>query len=513
MKKVVALLSLGILLVSCSNALPLEFVPFTDYMDVLDTKSDISKSNYYRTKDNKLLKLYEEYPGQNNVKEITDLSSLARSGSKRLLNSLDKAHLLVVPITFKDKDVSLLEDKRILLENAFFGADSMNEYYSVASFYNKSSYGHLTIEGEVTPFITYPKSVNEIDKSRSQSKDDIVSYALNALEEQGFDLDKYSTLDTDYLDGVYFVYDHPYSNKEENDIYWAITEHKSSPLGRLVNYSWSSIYFMQKEDDDMLASHKVRANTFIHETGHLLGLVDYYNTNSSYYYQPTGFMDMMDYNIGDHSSFSKYSLSWCQPYVVKDEGEITIHDFSTSGEFILIPSSKFDNNPYGEYLLVEYYTPKGLHDPSLFPSYSYTNSSGEKKVFTYPTKFGLRIYHVNARLGYYGSRQSQSYAYVDGSISEIEKHYKEGSYCIDYYHSNDVSGVNSEPLLHLLEATGENSFAYGNSASNSTLFRPGMIFNDNVFNGFTFNTGEQLRYTFEFSSFTSSSVSLRFRIK
>ena len=516
MKKssVLSFLLLSSLLGGCaSSSLPLEFSPFEDYMEEKDTLSDFDNGVYYRIRDNHSTYLKDQFPGLNGIKSFSDLSSLYLNGNKRILNSEQEARLLVVPITFLDKDTSLLNDKKILIQNAFFGSDEMNKYLSVASFYNKSSYGHLKITGEVTDFITYPKNISEIDASKASSKDEIINYAIDYLISSGFDYSSYKTQNDKYIDAIYFVYDHPHSSKGTNDIYWAVSEHKTQPHGPLVNYAWSAFDFMQDESGDIFKTHKVRANTFIHETGHLLGLLDYYNTSSGKYYQPTGFMDMMDYNVGDHSSFSKYSLNWSHPFVLKNEGEISIRDFSSSGDFILIPSSSYNDNPYGEYLLIEYFTPSGLNNSTYFPNYSYTNAKNEEKIFSYPTRYGLRIYHVDARLGYFSFRQTDPFAFIDDSDEVIAVRYKSGNSYIDYYYNNSPSYDNEPVLVHLLEASGENTFASGNGASNETLFRPGMVFNKNVFENYTFHSGEKLKYTFEFSDFRSSNVTLKFKIK
>ena len=69
----------------------------------------------------------------------------------------------------------------------------------------------------------------------------------------------------------------------------------------------------------------VDAHTFIHETGHLLGLDDYYDYND--YRGAKGGLygaDMMDNNIGDHGSVNKLLLGWIEPTVVCGAGEINI---------------------------------------------------------------------------------------------------------------------------------------------------------------------------------------------
>ena len=54
---------------------------------------------------------------------------------------------------------------------------------------------------------------------------------------------------------------------------------------------------------------KLDSTVYIHETGHLLGLDDYYDYNDDI--GPRGGIgktDMMENNIGDHSSLSKILL-------------------------------------------------------------------------------------------------------------------------------------------------------------------------------------------------------------
>ena len=53
--------------------------------------------------------------------------------------------------------------------------------------------------------------------------------------------------------------------------------------------------------------------------------------------------------------------------------------------------------------MISFFTPDGLNDLSDFPSYEYNDDDGNKRVFTYPDKYGVLVYEVNAKLGYYKS--------------------------------------------------------------------------------------------------------------
>ena len=502
-KKISLFFSLFPLLVGCSsNNVPLEFVPYKNEGEIKEIE-DIGT-----------LSLNPSYPGLNNMTSISSLSDLGKAGGRQYLNSGGTAHLLVVPITFNEQEEDILNAKKTLIQNAFFGESKMTKYESVASYYHKSSYSHLKIEGEVADFVL----VDDVTlKDVTSTRDTVIIKAMQELLREDethipFDISPYCTINPNYIDAVYFIYDYPYKNPDS--VFWAITEHRSSPLSgtKVINYSWSSFDFMQDDKDDILKSHKVRANTYIHETGHLFGLVDYYNTKG-YAYQPTGLMDMMDYNLGDHSSFSKYLLGWNKPIVVKEEGKITINSFSNDGDFILVPTSKYSNTPFDEYLLIEYFTPTGLNRSKEFPSYSYKDKDGNSHVFSYPTSYGLKVYHVDARLGYIPARPANPYAFIDDEDSKISSRYKAGQTYVDFYYDNSPSEASSSCLLHLLESSGENTFSNGYAASNSTLFRRFASFGKDTYQDFVFNNGELLPYWFEVKEFTANKVTIDFHKK
>ena len=145
------------------------------------------------------------------------------------------------------------------------------------------------------------------------------------------------------------------------------------------------------------------AHTFIHETGHLFGLVDYYpkgidNDVAKNVLEPTGEIDMMDCSMGDHSALSKMFLDWARPYHVNDSCTIHINSLINKGDLILI-NDNWNGSVFDEYYLIELYSPFGLN------SYDVTNGVViNDKVVTLPVLPGIKIYHVDARLGYFVSK-------------------------------------------------------------------------------------------------------------
>lgn len=529
-KKRYSLILLIAVLSGCqSSSIPLEHLKYENMSTPLVTFRKESGDIYYRNDNVSTLNVdvKEGVNVKTNVysfNNLNDVTNAFENGSYSLLsnnidnpNSYLEQNILVAPVYFTDSSVasnnSLKQEKKILLENAFFGQQKTTTYQSVASYYNQSSYGHLRIKGEVLDWFAISQSASEAYKEGKNSpenySDKIARAVVDSLSDEIFS--KYSKNNEGVLDGLYIIYDYPYQldkKNNEDSLFWAYTYHCKNNSGKrkISAYSWSSFDFV---GESALNRHVVDATTYIHETGHLFGLLDYYNKGALSYYQPMGFMDMMDYNLGDHSPFSKYSLNWTSPYILdmkgKEKGDITIRDFSSTGDFILIPNKKYNGTAFDRYLLVSFFTPTGLNDLSNFPSYEYTDSKGEKGIFTYPNQYGVLLYEVNAKLGYYKSSAIRSYSpskFVDETPDA-------GDYVINYYYDNELNSASDKPICHLLESSGENSFIYGKSASNSTLFHYGDSFGEKTFT----DLAEEFGVTFTISKLTTKEARITFKAK
>ena len=281
----------------------------------------------------------------------------------------------------------------------------------------------------------------------------------------------------------------------------------------LVNaYSWSSLYFTNFHKE-----RKVDSSIYIHETGHLLGLSDYYNTEKKkqgYYYQPTGFFDLMDSNQGDHTALSKYLLNWTSPKVVKEgiNGVIKLRDFSKTGDYLLIPlDGSYSNNPFGEYLLLEYFCPNGLNKSNGL-SYQDFDINGDKVVFSFPNYHGLKVYHVDARLAYFTKKTSISISANRICMVGEDSPYLTMEAAVDFAFDNSIKTESADKesvLYHLLEKSGENTFKDGKLASNNTLFRYGDTFGVDTFQ----DLSERAHYTFKITDVGSNTISIKFTSK
>ncbi len=442
------------------------------------------------------------------------LFTLGATGTKKLL---------VIPVIFSDyyctgSCAGIEAD----LYDTFFGDAAATGWESVASYYEKSSYGALTLEGIVTP--TYESIMTSGEfASNVRTTGEYADYydPTWVLVEDAVDwykdyssssLTEYDTDRDGFIDAVWLVYLNPNSqNKvyatEYEDVFWAYTywDYDNWSNGNPQNpvpmtYGWASFDFMYEG----YGSSSLDAHTYIHETGHVLGLDDYYSYTEDDW-GPAGGVDMMDYNIVDHNAYSKFLLGWVNPYVVDgtlDEITITINPFESSGEFILI-NDGWNESPYDEYLALEFYTPTGLNYlDSQVGGYPGNGLRG----FYEP---GIKIYHVDSRLGAYNF-DGDFIGYTDTTLLANSNYpYIAAS------NSSEFSQDENYRLLHLLEAGGVNTFKNDLAvATNATLFQQGDSFSPNAFASFftrtggRFNDGSNIGYSIEVTSMTSTSATV-----
>lgn len=362
------------------------------------------------------------------------------------------ANVLIIPINFTDYIISNNDLAR--LEKAFFGTSEETGWESVKSYYNKSSYGKFDFNGTIlAPFNTNQPSTYYAKKfNNGQDADyEIIKAALNYYDPY-IDYSQYDNNDDGYIDGLYFIYATPVwygddnNSDNDSDLWWAYvyqyyTENYEFYDGVEANYYlWAGVEFMDEaftytEYDDEYIS--INAATYIHETGHMLGLYDYYDYEVEV--GPKGGLggaDMMDYTVGDHNSFSKIMLDWVTPLVVSGKSTtVTLNSFTETGQVVLV-SMDWNNTYFDEYFLIEFYTPTGLNEAHVGFNGLYTES-------------GIRIFHVNAQIN------------PDQSNGEVF-----------LYNNSDTA----YKVLKPIEADYDNSIEETGIAENSDLFQVGDDF-------------------------------------
>ena len=331
------------------------------------------------------------------------------------------ARLLVIPVWFNDSGSFIKEETREIvrqdIETAFFGSEEDTGWHSVASFYNEESKRELNLAGTVSEWYTVSSSASTYASDSSEQTNYLTIDAVNWYFANHTDSRTDYDSDGDgYLDGVMLIYAAPdyvtykksdskhtgYGKDKEN--LWAYVSYTSanSNISRpAVNaYMWASYDFMYsaslskdktgyKYGYGDTAHCLIDAHTYIHEMGHIFGLEDYYDYAGLTSY--AGRFSMQDYNVCGHDGFSALALGWADPYIPTSSCEITLNDFQSTHELILLtPQWNAYNSAFDEYLLLELYSPNGLNNQDV--NYNY------KKTSTAPNAVGIRLWHVDAKL-------------------------------------------------------------------------------------------------------------------
>ena len=408
------------------------------------------------------------------------------------LPSTGDYHALVIPVQFSGDTITATQlDK---LNKAFNGTAADTGWESVQSYYQKASYGKLNLTFDIqekysakytsTYYANYSENYVEDGHTYTRTGEEIILTEVLSYYETRLDLTKYDTNDDGAIDAVYLIYSAPV-DYDEADFFWAYTtwyygENKYDGLDAYY-YFFAGFDFMDESTAndtsgyyDKIPGLKINAATFIHETGHLLGLDDYYDyddTKGSN--EGLGGADMMDYTVGDQNVYSKIMLGWLTPTIVNETQTLTINSSATSASAILIPLN-FNNSYFCEYLLIDLYSAQGLNalHASVDNSYLYDGAS-----------YGVRIYHVSSSI-------NNPYSDEYGSFTD---------------YNNTYSSI---PLIKLVEADGEKKFkSSGGYASQTDLWKAGSSLLS-VFPSYTRNDGKKVNFDIKINSVSAASASI-----
>ena len=476
----------------------------------------------------------ERYIAPKNVNlkySYNDLNGIL-ANNENVCPSKGNVNLLVIPVHIPGDEKYHTEKVRNDIEKVFFGKnDDSLGFKSLSEYYYESSFGQLNFQGIVTDWFDVKEYTNIKSPTQiSQGNDGtIVTEILRkavawASSVQKIDLKNFDNNQDGSIDGVWLVYDHldwkteyelkyksdyTYDGSDLNTSFWNFTSWDWETIPNLdkpttSGFSWSSFSSMYAPNSlrDNLGfinfdmNVKLDSHIYIHETGHLLGLEDYY-ANDDDNYHPMGKATMMDQNICDFDSYSKLVLGWITPYVVYGTSEILIPS-ATSSKYgaIVIPSNyqeisdeielaiaqnRIDNftyefNPFSEYLLIDLYTPDGLN-------YQDTTDliiDGKDKA---PSKSGVRIYHVDSRLF-----KAKLINYDGGTIFNYVDGYEWDGYEYDERNEVILMPISNQKIestsfqlpnmfdyydqVRLLEAIQTNTFSYDGYLTEDTLFTP-----------------------------------------
>lgn len=382
--------------------------------------------------------------------------------------SLGKTPLLVVPVVLPGYENQANETNWNQIKKVFFGSSADLNFESLHSYYWKSSFHQLDFTGIVTDYFNLSQDSTNYKEGLTSTGDvhGLAQEAVNwAKARYGLNLSNYDSDKNGTIDGLWMVYIGP--TDRSDSLGWAYTDttrQKGTATNPLANiFGWTGIDFLwnkaygSKETPDSTGD----AHVVIHETGHMLGLTDYYSYSGAGY-SPLGGVDMMDNNVGDHNPYSKMLLGWIKPYVVTGaKATITIHSNQGKGfntplqdNVIVIPSDnrvyertadgKLRFNLFDEYLVLDYYTYENLNDKP----YESLNAETPHPLSIEGVSFsgkGGRLYHVDNRLSYYDNSNPNEtkaplYANPDDVFTETRFRFFRSI-------SNSESGQRSESII------------------------------------------------------------------
>ncbi|MDE7167949.1 MAG: hypothetical protein K2O28_03770 [Clostridia bacterium] len=413
------------------------------------------------------------------------------------LPSTGTYNALVIPIKFSNTTVSQTDLSNLNI--AFNGTSEQTGWESVKTYYQKASYGKLNLSFDIAGYnmgsvsyytasnsSTYYAGLTATDQGQTYNNgDNVLLHEVLKYYESKLDLTKYDYNKDGTLDAVYLLYSAPV-DYDDGDFWWAYVTWNYDETkydGKdAYYYMFTGIGFMEEsvkggytnEYYPEISGLKINAATYIHETGHLLGLDDYYdyeeNKGSD---EGLGGADMMDATVGDQNVYSKTMLGWLDPKIVTSTQTITIQSSQAKGDAILVPL-KFDNSYFCEYLLIDLYSAQGLNKlhASVSNSYLYDGAA-----------YGVRIYHVS---------------------SWIKNPYKN-----DYQSFTDYNNTSSDiSLIKLVEADGETKFKSSDGwAMDTDLWKTGGKLSS-AFPKYTTNDGKYLIFDIKMDSVSSTQATI-----
>ena len=476
----------------------------------------------------------ERYLAPKNVElkySYNDLNGIL-ANNENVCPSKGDVNLLVIPVHLPGDETYNTEKVRKDIEKVFFSKNDQDiGFKSLTEYFYESSYGQLNFQGEVTDWFdveeyTSIKSPLQVTQGENGTIiNEILRKAVAWAESiKKIDLTKYDNNKDGSIDGIWLVYDHLdykteleleykkdfiYDDSNINTSFWNFTawDWETAPnieKPTTSGFSWTSFSMMyapncERDENGLInfeTNTKLDSHVFIHETGHLLGLDDYYASDDGSYH-PMGKATMMDQNICDLDSYSKLVLGWITPYVVYGTSEILIPRATSSKHSVIVIPSNYDDiskevelaisknktenfvyefNPFSEYLLIDLYTPDGLNEQDTTDLII----DGKTKA---PTTSGVRIYHVDSRIF-----KAKIINYDGGTILKYVDDYVWDGYEYDPMNEVILMPISNQKIestsfqlpdmfdyydqIRLLEATQTNSFSMDGYMNSQTFFTP-----------------------------------------
>lgn len=441
----------------------------------------ITASDSSNNKSTFSITLYVDCGTLSDLTSETIKSSL--TGEANAMPSTGNVSVLVVPVFFKQSNetVAYLNN----LETVFNDTTNSLAIGSVKSYYETSSYNKMSLTFDIyrSSYITLPQSKKYYDNNIDQ----LFEYALNQID-SSVDFSKYDSDNDGTIDAIWFIYDIDYDNN--TNYFWAWTSDMSEYLSDRDNKHVGKICFASYEfinsSDDYYSSYSdsetssLTARTYIHETGHLFGLFDYYDYDYDYTVGVHHTMfgcSMMDSNLGDLDSASKILLGWIDPIVVSETEVITINPTALTGDAIVIAKeSRINNTIFSEFIILEFWTSDSLNKTDSAQTFGTDN-------------YGIRVLHLDANINYDSSGNPTL------TKGNRPSYFKYNNTDDDSHNFLETLAINSSSVY---SARTKKYTTIGNVLFTDT----NTVFGTDVYSNFTYNDKSSLDFTFKILNLT-----------
>lgn len=326
-------------------------------------------------------------------------SLLAPPPSWRGMPTRGQVKVLAILIAFQDYAPITSAD---FIAQKLFGTEDMYDpnypYESMRAYYSRASYSQLDIQGNVLGWYTTAYNRSSVAET-TQGRQTLIKEVLNYYDGQGHDFSQYDNDNDGYIDYFLVFWTGPHG--EWASFWWGYqtTFSDTSYLldgKRLRRYSWQwELYNYPYGQFTPLVA--------IHETGHALGLPDYYDYDDSVGPRGgVGGFDMMDANSFDHNAFSKFVLDWLTPAVFSAGNQVySLRATGNYPEALIFFPGAVSGDIFNEYYLVQN---------------RYATKNDSRLVSVNGGNVGLAVWHVDARLNSYGTNYLYDNSYTEHKL-------------------------------------------------------------------------------------------------
>lgn len=239
---------------------------------------------------------------------------------------------------------------------------------SVHDYYTENSFGQLDLQCDVTPVYTAAHPMAYYGNNNNGNPYALAAEALAAAA-GSYDMSRYDADGDGYLDGVHIIFSgHGEEAGGGANCIWSHQATTSGSFGSAGGKKMNA-YSCSPELRGASGNGMTYIGVICHEIGHVLGTMDFYDTNYSTggQYPGTGQWDLMasgnwNGNGATPAHFNPYSKIYDFQWSTVQDGNVasmkTLHA-KTKGDFVRI-----DTHTEGEYFLLECRTKTGF-DASL----------------------------------------------------------------------------------------------------------------------------------------------------